>query len=192
MATFLFRMVKARLQDVLHAILDAALGLRGRSSQPSGRRISWQERCKRVKMSLTTEAPVTFSARNGHSRCVLCGNLNPRSLNLSFQVVGDGSVRTRFKTYAELQGYDGLLHGGVIASLLDAAMTHCLFHHGVQAVTGDLHVRFVQPVSCDVSLEIRAWVLLSYPPLYRLKAEIILEKRVMAWAEAKFMQRQVQ
>gem|GEM_PF-201352 len=154
-------------------------------------RISWQERCKWVRMFVTAEAPETISARNGHSRCVLCGNLNPRSLNLSFQAARDGSVRTRFKAHAELQGYDDLLHGGVIASLLDAAMTHCLFHHGVQAVTGDLHVRFVQPVSCNVSLEIRAWVLVSYPPLYRLKAEIILEKRVMAWAEGKFMQRQV-
>jgi uncharacterized protein (TIGR00369 family) len=142
-------------------------------------------------MSLTTEGPVTISTRNGHSRCLLCGNLNPRSLNLSFQAAGDGVVKTRFKAHAELQGYDDRLHGGVIAGLLDAAMTHCLFHHGVQAVTGDLHVRFVQSVSCDVSLEIRAWVLSSYPPLYRLRAEIVVEERVMAWAEAKFMQRRV-
>ena len=93
---------------------------------------------------MTTEDPATISARNGHSRCLLCGNLNPRSLNLSFQAAEDGGVRTRFKADTELQGYDDILHGGVIASLLDAAMTHCLFHHGVQAVTGDLHVRFVQ------------------------------------------------
>lgn len=73
--------------------------------------------------------------------------------------------------------------------MLDAAMTHCLFHRGVQAVTGDLHVRFVQPVPCNVPLEIRAWVLSSHPPLYRLKAEIVVDERVVAWAEAKFMQR---
>ena len=138
---------------------------------------------------MTTEAPVTISARNGHSRCLLCGSLNPKSLNLSFQASGDGGVRTRFKAPTELQGYDDLLHGGVIASLLDAAMTHCLFHHGVQAVTGDLHVRFLQPVSCNVSLDIRAWVLFSRPPLYRLRAEMSLDGRIMAWAEGKFMQR---
>jgi uncharacterized protein (TIGR00369 family) len=153
--------------------------------------ITLPERCKWVKMSVTTEDPETISARNGHSRCLLCGNLNPRSLNLSFQATGDGGVRTRFKAPTELQGYDDILHGGVIASLLDAAMTHCLFHHGVQAVTGDIHVRFVQPVSCNVSLGIRAWVLSSHPPLYRLRAEVILGERVMAWAEAKFMPRRV-
>jgi uncharacterized protein (TIGR00369 family) len=142
-------------------------------------------------MSVITEDPVTISANNGHSRCLLCGNLNPRSLNLSFQSAGDGVVRTRFNAHTELQGYSDILHGGVIASLLDAAMTHCLFHRGVQAVTGDLHVRFVQPVACNVSLEICAWVLSSCPPLYRLRAELILDKRIVAWAEGKFMQRRM-
>lgn len=142
-------------------------------------------------MSLSTEEPGTISNHNGHSRCLLCGTLNPRSLNLSFQDAGDGSVMTRFKAHAELQGYDDIIHGGVIVSLMDSAMTHCLFHRGIQAVTGDLHVRFVQPVPCCASLEIYARVLSSHPPLYRLRAEIILDQRVVAWAEAKFMQRRV-
>lgn len=110
-------------------------------------------------------------------------------MNLSFQTTRDGGVETRIKTHTELQGYDGILHGGVIASLLDAAMTHCLFHNMVQAVTGDLRVRFVRPIPCDACLDIRAWLLSSLPPLYRLRAEISLDERVMAWAEAKFMRR---
>jgi uncharacterized protein (TIGR00369 family) len=138
---------------------------------------------------VTTKNPVTFSAQNGHSRCVLCGNLNPRSLNLSFKEVGNDTVRAQFTAYAELQGYDGILHGGVIASLLDAAMMHCLFFAGVQAVTGDLHVRFLQPVPCNASMEIQARMLTSNPPLYHLRAEIIIDERVMARAGAKFMQR---
>jgi uncharacterized protein (TIGR00369 family) len=142
-------------------------------------------------MSVTIEDSPNLSAQNGHESCLLCGNLNPRSFNLSFRKAGNGVVQAHFKTHVELQGYEGILHGGVIAALLDAAMTHCLFHHGVQAVTGDLHVRFLQPVSCNVSLEIIAWILSSHPSLYRLRAEIILDERVMAWAEAKFMQRMI-
>lgn len=69
-------------------------------------------------------------------------------------------------------------------------LTHCLFHRGVQAVTGDLHVRFIETVSCIAVLDINAWILSETPPLYRLKAEIVREGRIMAWAEAKFMQRQ--
>jgi acyl-coenzyme A thioesterase PaaI-like protein len=77
----------------------------------------------------------------------------------------------------------------VIAALLDSAMTHCLFHHGVQAVTGDLHVRFVETVPCMAVLDIRAWILSETPPLCRLKPELVKEGRIMAWAEAKFMRR---
>ena len=138
---------------------------------------------------MTTEDSSTINAKNGHAQCLLCGDQNPWSLKLCFQAGDDGVIKARFQAHSALQGYDDVLHGGVIAALLDAAMTHCLFHHGVQAVTGDLHVRFVQPVSCNATLEIHAWMLSSTPPVYRSRAEIIHEKRVMAWAEAKFMQR---
>jgi uncharacterized protein (TIGR00369 family) len=94
----------------------------------------------------------------------------------------------RFQAHAGLQGYDGVLHGGVIASLLDAAMTHCLFHQGVQAVTGDLHIRFVRPVACDLAVDLRAWIVSAAPPLYRLRAELAHEGTLLAWGEAKFMQ----
>lgn len=132
---------------------------------------------------------VDISTQNGHSGCILCGERNPWSLKLAFEADHDGGVKTRFQSREGLQGYADMLHGGVIAALLDAAMTHCLFHRGVQAVTGDLHVRFVNPVSCDASLEIRAWVLSSRPPLYRLRAEIGQDQRIMAWAESKFIRR---
>lgn len=68
-------------------------------------------------------------------------------------------------------------------------MTHCLFHKEIQAVTGDLHVRFLHPAPCNATLEIRAWVLASYPPLYRLLAEIHIGELLIAWDEAKFVQR---
>jgi acyl-coenzyme A thioesterase PaaI-like protein len=132
-----------------------------------------------------------FSSLNNHSHCLLCGSLNPRSLNLSFQLLEKGVVRTEFKGHEDLQGYDDILHGGVIAALLDAAMTHCLFHHGIQAVTGDLHVRFLTPISCSAKVEVLAWMLSRHPPLYRLRAEIKKDDILMAWGEAKFVQNRV-
>jgi uncharacterized protein (TIGR00369 family) len=123
---------------------------------------------------------------------MMCGSQNPWSLGLSFQVSDAGRVCAKFQAYPRLQGYDGILHGGVVVSLLDAAMTHCLFYRGVQAVTGDMHVRFVQPVQCEALLDVRAWALSETPPLYRVKAELVHEKRVMAWAEATFMERRTQ
>jgi uncharacterized protein (TIGR00369 family) len=112
-------------------------------------------------------------------------------LKLSFHPGDNDTAWGRFQAHSKLQGYDGILHGGMIAALLDAAMTHCLFHHGVQAVTGDLQVRFLKPVSCNAALDIQAWVLSSTPPLYRLRAELVHEGDVMAWAEAKFLRRRI-
>jgi acyl-coenzyme A thioesterase PaaI-like protein len=124
---------------------------------------------------------------NDHDLCVLCGRLDPWALKLTFAPDDTGAVSTRVVVHEGLQGYTGLLHGGVISALLDAAMTHCLFHAGVRAVTGELTVRFPQPIPCDAALDLRAWVTAAKPPLYRLKAEIHCDSRLMAWAEAKFL-----
>jgi acyl-coenzyme A thioesterase PaaI-like protein len=56
-------------------------------------------------------------------------------LNLSFHVCRDGRVEGRFRCGYAYQGYTGLLHGGVISSILDGAMTNCLFSSGKTAVT---------------------------------------------------------
>lgn len=133
-----------------------------------------------------TKDHISFAAKNGHGHCLICGDKNPLSMKLSFQPGKDDSVLAQFQGNSGLQGYENMLHGGVISSLLDAAMTHCLFHHKIQAVTGDLHVRFIHPVHCEAAIEIKAWVVSARPPLYILKAELSNEKQVLAWAEGTF------
>ena len=124
-----------------------------------------------------------------HINCLPGGINNPWSLDLSFLEEDDGVVTTLFKAHAGLQGYSGIMHGGVIAALLDTAMTHCLLYHGVTALTGDLRVRFVKPVDCTEILEIRSWIVSSCPPLFHLKAEIVVDDETMARGKARFMQR---
>lgn len=133
------------------------------------------------------DASVGLSARHGHDRCLVCGENGFGSLKLSFVPREDGSVGGAFRAGSHLQGYDDLVHGGVIATLLDAAMTHCLFHRGITAVTADLHVRYVHPIVCGSRLDIGAHVVEASPPLFRLRAEIVFDGLVAAWAEAKFL-----
>ena len=139
-------------------------------------------------MAVIGERTIISGTGNGHFNCLVCGGGNPWSLGVCFEVTDVGTVCAHFRAHPGLQGYEGILHGGVISGLLDAAMTHCLFHHGVQAVTADLHVRFIKPVPCEALVEVKAWLMSVRPPLYRVAAELIHKHRVMASAEAKFMQ----
>jgi acyl-coenzyme A thioesterase PaaI-like protein len=88
-----------------------------------------------------------------------------------------------------MQGYTGQMHGGVVSALLDAAMTHCLFHNSVEAVTGDLQVRFVRPVPCSKELTLTAWINNSHPPLHRMQADLHHKGHLLAKAKATFVQR---
>lgn len=124
-----------------------------------------------------------------HAGCLLCGRSNSLSLGLRFKPDGTGAVRTEVRLNGRLQGYEGMLHGGVISSLLDAAMTHNLFHAGIEAVTADLRVRFVHPVPCRGRVTLRSWILKSFPPLYSVRAELLIREQVMAWGEGKFSHR---
>jgi acyl-coenzyme A thioesterase PaaI-like protein len=112
-------------------------------------------------------------------------------LRLRFRSDDDGVVRAVFRADPQFQGYDGIVHGGIIAALLDAAMTHCLFRHRIQGITGDLHVRFVHSIPCDAEMKVRARLLSGRRSLYRLKAEIEVNHTIAAWAEAIFMRRRI-
>jgi len=94
-----------------------------------------------------------------------------------------------FHPNAGLEGYEGLLHGGMTASLLDGIMTNCLFAHGIVALTAELKVRYREPVAIGPEISLRAWIVQRHPPLYLLKAELIQEGCVRATALAKFMER---
>ena len=138
-------------------------------------------------MFVTTETKAAGAGeRFGHGACVMCGVNNPWSLGVSFESDGEGGVRTHFTPDLRLQGYDGMLHGGVSAALLDAAMTHCLFHWNVRAVTADLRVRYPHPVPMGRTLGLRARVTEARVPLYRMRAELTDGDAVLVWAQATF------
>jgi len=116
-------------------------------------------------------------------------NDNAVDLGLQFQPDDKGGVSARFRGNAGFQGYKGILHGGFISALLDAAMGSCLLHKGVEAVTVDLNVRFVEPVPYAAEVQVRGWVSEFDSLLYHTKARLQVGNRVMARAKATFIER---
>lgn len=125
--------------------------------------------------------------RRPHSRCIMCGENNLFSLRLKFKPAPDGAVSTTFTGNSRLQGYDGIMHGGVISALLDSAMTNCLFQKGIEAVTAELRVRFVLPVPYNAKLALKAWIVEETRILYKLKSELVMDGTVMAKSDALFV-----
>ena len=142
---------------------------------------------------MTTSAEPTLAAleetrRRAHRHCVACGAAHPFGLHLEFVPARDGSVTAEIECRSVFEGYGGRLHGGIVATLLDAAMTHCLFAQGRTAVTGKLTVCFRHPVLVDQPVTVRAWVRRSSRPLYLLESELIQADEIKAKACAKFME----
>jgi uncharacterized protein (TIGR00369 family) len=122
-----------------------------------------------------------------HGGCAVCGCGKRAMPPLRFATADDGSVQASFRPDALCEGYAGVLHGGVIATLLDAAMTNCLFAQGRCGLTAELCVRFRHPVASAAPLQVRAHIQRSSPPLFVLRAEIQQAGRVRATAIGKFM-----
>jgi len=82
---------------------------------------------------MTVDAPASGSrsaGRQAHPNCIVCSPRHRCGFRLEFVLSEDGSVHAKFDCSKVFEGYPGLVHGGVISSLLDGAMTNCLFAHG--------------------------------------------------------------
>jgi acyl-coenzyme A thioesterase PaaI-like protein len=121
---------------------------------------------------------------------MICGDrgANPHSLALSFDPDSDGSVTAQCEIDARFQGYDGMLHGGMIGALLDAAMTHCLFARGVRAFTAEMTVRFVAPAPTNRSLMLTAHEVSWKLRMHNLEALPTLDDELLARATASFIE----
>ena len=125
--------------------------------------------------------------KSTHTQCIMCGDMNPMSLRLRFEPGASGDVSASFQGNSLLQGYDGILHGGVISALLDSAMANCLFQRNIAAVTAELRVRFLLPVPYNARLNLRAWIIEEAMMLFKLKSELTFDDTVMASADALFV-----
>jgi acyl-coenzyme A thioesterase PaaI-like protein len=123
-----------------------------------------------------------------HAECYACGPNNNDGFGLVFRTSPSSAVEADFHCDLKYQGYPGFLQGGVVATLLDSAMTHCLFQRGVMAMTGRMYIQFKKPVRIGEMVQIKADLLEQRGPLYRLWAEVAQGGSLCAKASATFMQ----
>jgi len=117
-------------------------------------------------------------------RCYACGKDNRAGLQAAFTV--DRSTRTitgRFTAGPEHEGWQGIVHGGIMATLLDEAMVKLAAHLGIPAVSAEITVKFKAPAAPGEELVVSGKIVKDAGRL--IEAEATITKGLIVVAEAK-------
>jgi uncharacterized protein (TIGR00369 family) len=118
------------------------------------------------------------------NRCFGCGPANAIGLQLEFLLAEDGAV-VCLPTIPEcFEGPPGYLHGGIIATLLDEAMSKTVRARGLKAVTGRMEIDYRRPVRSAAPIRMEGRLLRSEGRKHWTEARI-LDARGHVLAEAK-------
>ena len=103
--------------------------------------------------------------------CFVCGEKNPIGLKIRLRVDPERGESAADVTFAShFQGWAGIVHGGLMATVLDEAMIYAAGAKGLKCVTGEMTVRFIKPASTGVP--------------YKLKGRFVEDKGRIVLAES--------
>ena len=108
--------------------------------------------------------------------CFVCGRNNPVGLNLQFFDNGKDEVFSDYTVAARYQSYPGIVHGGILASMLDEVVGRVAIigdhHHFMVSVK--LQVLYRHPVPVETPLKIHGRIVRLRGRLGKAQGEIIL------------------
>ena len=117
--------------------------------------------------------------------CVVCGQDNPYGLRIHYVLGRDGIISAEWRPTEHWEGFEGIVHGGIISTVLDEAMSKAVAAMNYEALTGELRVRFRHRVAAGENLRIRGWVVEKAKRLVRAEAVLTAadgSERAHAWA----------
>jgi uncharacterized protein (TIGR00369 family) len=134
-------------------------------------------------MDLTAER-LTPMAHKAQNRCFGCGPANPGGLHLEFLLAEDGSVVCLPTIPDRFEGPVGYLHGGIIATLLDEAMSKSVRARGLTAMTRQMEINYLRPVHSEAPIRVEGRLIRSEGRKHWSEARII-DARGHALADGK-------
>jgi acyl-coenzyme A thioesterase PaaI-like protein len=88
--------------------------------------------------------------------CFVCGQDNPRGLKIAVTYrEAEMAAATELALPREFQGWAGVIHGGILATLLDEMMAHAVWHFAGPGLTLSLEVRFHASLKPDEPILVR-------------------------------------
>ena len=127
-------------------------------------------------------------AHGALQRCFGCGQQNRTGLRLRFFLDETGQVVSTVKLAGRFEGPPGHAHGGIVATLLDEAMSKANRAQQVVAMTRHMEVDYRKPVPLRTALTLTARHLRQDGRKHFCEAEIASASgEVMARAQALFI-----
>jgi len=123
-----------------------------------------------------------------YSKCFVCGEENPNGLNLRFHVEGDGVV-LRCRPDDKTMGFRGIVHGGILATLLDETMGWAATMVKKRyCMAAEVSVRFVQSLPVDTHITVSGRLTRDRSRVWETEGEVSdAEGTVYARARGKYM-----
>ncbi len=88
--------------------------------------------------------------------CFVCGRDNPRGLRIKVNYQPENlAAETVLALPREYQGWADVIHGGILATLLDELMAHAVWHFAGPGLTLGMEVRFHHPLKPDERIMVR-------------------------------------
>ena len=120
--------------------------------------------------------------------CFVCGRENPVGLHVDFVVDSDNNrASASLKIGSNFQGWQGVVHGGIIATLLDEVAIYACRALSHTAVTAGITVKYKKPVRTDCLLTLQAEVVSVKRRIALVTSQLMIESELMAVAEVKVM-----
>jgi len=122
---------------------------------------------------------LTPFAHSANNCCFGCGVANATGLRLEFLLADDGSVVSFPVVPSTFDGHPGYLHGGIIATLLDEAMSKAVRAKGLPSMTRKMEVDYLRPVPSGAPLRIEGRVVRDEPRKHWAEARVVNEKGIV-------------
>lgn len=136
---------------------------------------------------MVDDADLRAESGTAYQRCFGCGTENPIGLRLKFRRA-DGGVRAEFRARPEYQGWDGVLHGGILLTLLDETLAYATIYEVGATVTAELTARLRRPAPLDLEYRLFGEVTRNRHGLIMAHATISdAAGQLIAEADGKFM-----
>jgi uncharacterized protein (TIGR00369 family) len=121
-----------------------------------------------------------------YSDCFVCGDKNDCGLKVDF-FYDQGAARAEYVPDDRFQGYKGILHGGIISSLLDEVMIKAVIAQNLLVVTAEIEVKFLIPAKIGERLFLKGKVVEEKGKIFVAEGEVRNSKKeIVATGKGKF------